>query len=364
MIIAGGGTGGHLFPGVAIAETFLKRDPTNDVLFVGTGRPLERKVLDSYGFTYRTIQVEGIKGRGWMKVLKALTKIPLSLVQSTAILRSYRPQVVLGVGGYAAGPVLLTASFLGLPTAIAEQNTLPGVTNRILGRFVDRIFVSFPDERGVFPQRKVTVTGNPVRSNLVEQAKLAEKGRSERFTVFVFGGSQGAHIINTTMVETLDLLEDLKDAVFFIHQTGEADYAYVAEAYEKRSFAAEVKPFIVEMAEAYGRADLLVCRAGATTVAEITALGKAAIFVPFAQAVGDHQTMNARLLVEAGAAEMIQERDLSPKALADAIFRLYRDREAISRLASRAKALGNPQAADDIVDALYELMASKGKRGS
>ncbi|MCX7982478.1 MAG: undecaprenyldiphospho-muramoylpentapeptide beta-N-acetylglucosaminyltransferase [Syntrophales bacterium] len=362
MIVAGGGTGGHLFPGVAIAEAFIMRDRGNEVLFVGTGRPLEKTILEKYGFPYRTITVEGIKGRGLKRILMALAKIPISMIQSMKILKEYGPQFVLGVGGYAAGPLVLTASLSGYPTAVAEQNALPGVTNRILSRFVNRVFASFPDNQGVFPKKKVIVTGNPVRADLLDEARQAKKSLGQKFTVFIFGGSQGAHIINHTMVQALDFLEDLKDKIQFIHQTGEVDYPFVAEMYVKKGFVADVRVFIVEMAQFYGMADLLVCRAGATTVAEVTALGKAAIFIPFAHAVGDHQTFNARALVEAGAAEMIQEGDLSPKTLADTIRRLYFDRDALTRMEKRARQLGKPQAAEEIVDAIYALIEEKDRR--
>lgn len=359
MIIAGGGTGGHLFPGVAVAEAFLKKDPTNEVLFVGTGRPLEKKILHSYGFPYRTIRVEGIKGRGVRHVFKGLAKLPVSMVESVKILRNYRPHVVLGVGGYAAGPVVLMASVLRYPTAVAEQNALPGITNRILGRFVDRVFLSFPDDEGVFASQKVMVTGNPVRSNLIDEARAEEKRTDKRFHVFIFGGSQGARIINSTMLKALEYLNDLKDEIYFIHQTGEADFDDVNQAYKKMGFSAEVMPFVVNMGKIYGRADLLICRAGATTVAEVTALGKAAVFIPFAQAVGDHQAINARKLVQAGAAEMILEEELSPGKLAETIRRLLRDRAAISRMEDKAKELGNLRAAELIVDALYTLVEEK-----
>lgn len=356
MIIAGGGTGGHLFPGVAVAEAFLKRDRGNDALFVITGKPVEERVLGIYGFDRRVINVEGITGRGVKKAIAAGMKIPVAMWQSLHILRAYRPHVVLGVGGYVAGPVVLTASGMGYPTAIAEQNAIPGLTNKILGYVVDRVFLSLPDRAGIFPARKVQVTGNPIRSSMVAEATRLQQDRDERIlTLLIFGGSQGARVINRTMVEALDYLEVEKDTLFFIHQSGETDYAQVQAAYHDKGFKADVRPFIVNMAEAYAKADLLICRAGATTTAEIATIGKAAVFIPFAQAVNDHQRENARLLVEAGAAEMILERDLSPGRLAHTILHYHRDRQALSRMAERAKALGNPRAADDIVDALYAL---------
>lgn len=361
MIIAGGGTGGHLFPGIAIAEAFLKREATNEVLFVVTGKPLEKKVLGAYGYPYRLLDVEGIKGRSLRKSLLAVMKVPLSIWQAIVILRDYRPEIVLGVGGYVAGPVVLAAFILRLPTAIAEQNVLPGVTNKMLSYLVDRIFLSFPDRWGAFPKVKVMVTGNPVRSVFIETGKEKRREEKEKFNVFIFGGSQGSRIINRMMVEALPFLTDLKDQLFFLHQTGEADFDFVADGYRKLGFMADIRPFVFDMADAYGKSDLVICRAGATTVAEITTIGKGAILIPFAQAVNDHQAVNARFLVEAGAAEMIIERDLTPEILASSIRRFYHDRNALDGMAGRAKALGNPRAAEKIVDALYELVGKREK---
>jgi len=366
MIIAGGGTGGHLFPGVAVAEAFLKRDQRNRVLFIITGKPVEEQVLGMYGFERRVIAVEGITGRGIVKGLKAALKIPLALMQSRTLLAAYDPQVVLGVGGYVAGPLVFAARLMGYPTAIAEQNALPGLTNRILGQVVDRIFLSLPDNKGYFPRHKTLLTGNPIRASLVAEATARpQPGNEAVFNLLVFGGSQGAHVINQTMMGALDYLEGVKKELAITHQTGVADYEEVKAHYEAKGFHADVRPFITNMGEAYACAHLIVCRAGATTIAEVTALGKAAIFIPFARAVQDHQRENARLLVESQAAEMILERELSPEVLARTILRYHQDRPALARMAKRAEALGNPHAADDLVDALYALCHERkgGKKG-
>jgi len=356
-VIAGGGTGGHLFPGIAIAEAFLKRDPANEVLFIGTERGIEKRVLSQIGYQLSTLNVEGIKGRGLKKAPGAFLKIPLSLGQSYRILHDFSPQVVIGVGGYASGPAVLMAFLMGIPTAIAEQNALPGLTNRILGRFVKRVFLSFPDKGHWFSSWKCLVTGNPVRSSFRDAVRQqAEKKRTDRFTLLIFGGSQGAHVVNMAVLEALDDLQDIKDELMFIHQTGNNDYQQVLEAYGTHGLAADVRPFIMDMPAVYKQADLLICRAGATSLAEITATGKASILIPFARAVDDHQTRNAEVLVDAGAAKMIAEADLTGKTLADVIRQLYREPHLVSTMEQNAMKLGNWRAAEDIVDACIALL--------
>lgn len=358
MIIAGGGTGGHLFPGIAIAEEFLRRHPENRVLFIGTERGLEKKILGGLGFPLRTLKVEGLKGRGPIRILPSLLKIPGSLIVSFRILRTFKPAVVVGVGGYASGPAVLAARLLGLKTAIAEQNAFPGLTNRILGRFADRIFVTFSASARWFPAGRTRVTGNPIRTAfLTDQMKTGE--RDPRFTLLIFGGSQGSHAINRIVMDALDSLGDLKDRIRFIHQTGEKDRETVEDGYRKRGFAAEVTPFILDMAAAYRTADLLLCRAGATSIAEITAGGKAAILIPFPFAVNDHQTKNAEFLVQAGAAEMIPEKELDGRRLAALIERLYRRPEEIQKMEKASASLGNVRAAATIVGACLELIEDR-----
>jgi len=358
MIIAGGGTGGHLFPGIAIAEEFLRRDPANRVLFIGTKRGLEQKILGGLGFPLRTLKVEGLKGRGPVRILSSLLKIPGSLIASFQILRAFQPAVVVGVGGYASGPAVLAARLLGLKTAIAEQNAFPGLTNRILGHFVHRIFVSFQVSSRWFPADRTQVTGNPIRSAfLADQMKTGE--RDPRFTLLIFGGSQGSHTINRIAMDALDSLGELKERLRFVHQAGEKDRETVEDGYRKRGFAAEVTPFIVDMAAAYRTADLLLCRAGATSIAEITAGGKAAILIPFPFAVNDHQTKNAEILVRAGAAEMIPEKELNGRRLAAAIARLCRHPEEIQKMEKASASLGNIHAAATIVGACLGLIEDR-----
>jgi len=355
MIIAGGGTGGHLFPGIAIAEEFLRRNPSHRILFIGTERGLEKKILGGLGLPLRTIRVEGIKGRRPMQTPGAVAKIPGSLVASFRILREFSPDIVVGVGGYASGPAVLAARLMGMKTAIAEQNAFPGLTNRILGNFTDRIFLAFSASQRWFPKKRTLVTGNPIRAAFLEERPEERKNRP-LFTILIFGGSQGARAINRIVGEALDDLLHLKDRLCFIHQTGESDRETVADAYGKRGFTAEVSPFIMDMAAAYRKADLLLCRAGATTIAEITAGGKASILIPFPFAVNDHQTHNAEVLSRAGAAEVIAEKDLGGPLLAALMERLYRNPEAVRNMGASAAKLGNPNAAKNIVDACLALL--------
>jgi UDP-N-acetylglucosamine--N-acetylmuramyl-(pentapeptide) pyrophosphoryl-undecaprenol N-acetylglucosamine transferase len=357
MIIAGGGTGGHLFPGIAIAEEFLGRDPTHRVLFIGTERGLEKRVLGGLGLPLYTIRVEGIKGQRPFRGAVALAKIPEALLASRRILREFHPDIVIGVGGYASGPAVLAAFLMGVKTAIAEQNAFPGLTNRILGRFADLIFLTFPESQRWFPKGRTRITGNPIR-----KAFLGGKPREERsphFTILVFGGSQGARAINRIVGEALAGLQHMTDRLRFVHQAGEKDLETTAATYREYGFAAEVLPFITDMASAYHHADLLICRAGATSIAEITAGGKASILIPFPFAVNDHQAQNAEALSRTGAAEVIAEKELSGARLAEVIEQLYSHPHIVRRMEVAAAALGKGHAARDIVDSCLALVRDR-----
>lgn len=355
IIIAGGGTGGHLFPGIAIAEEFLRRDTRNLILFLGTDKGVEKKVLSQMGYTLKTITVEGIKGRGIIPVLRALVKLPISFVQSCSIICDFSPHIVIGVGGYASGPAVLAACILGVKTAIAEQNALPGITNKILGNFVDRIFLTYAETKQYFPGEKTRVTGNPVRSSFTGIRERNER-KAGTFTLLIFGGSQGAHSINMAILDALPYLMEIKDALRIIHQTGERDYEGVVKRYESSGIDAQVSPFIIDMATVYACADLLICRAGATSLAEITAGGKAAILIPFPHAVGDHQTRNAETMVREGAALMIKESELSGRKLAETILYCYYHPELVKKMEERSASLGNVKAASVIVDECLKLI--------
>ncbi len=307
------------------------------------------------GFALQTIDVVSLKGKSPWKMARALLALPRSIFQSARLLRAFRPDIVLGVGGYASGPVVLTASLLGYRTAIQEQNSYPGLSNRILAKFVDRIFASFPDSGRNFPAAKTIVAGNPVRKKLRDTAGEPKSTASE-FTLFIFGGSQGAHRLNEAMQESLDHLQDWKTRMRIIHQTGEKDFSKVRQAYENRGFRAEVQPFIHDMDRAYRSADLILCRAGATTLFELMAMRKAAILVPYPYAADDHQLLNARTLVDAGAAAMIEEKNLTGALLGARVRELMEDDGRRRHMEERIGILAKPGAAETIVALCGEMV--------
>ncbi len=355
VLIAGGGTGGHLFPGIAVAEEVSTRNRDNDVVFVGTDRGLEARVVPKAGYKFETIPVFGLKGVGPLRFLKGLLALPRAFFASWRLLRAYRPDVVLGVGGYSSGPVVMAAWILGIPTAIQEQNALPGFTNKVLGWFVRAVFVSFDEARRFFPARKVHMVGNPIRAKLLDNY-LRSRLEHPHFTVLVFGGSLGAKGVNSRMLEALDHLGDLKDELQFTHQTGKADLEAVRQGYAQKGFRADVLEFIDDMSTAYAKAELVICRAGATTVAELTVCKKASILIPFPYATDNHQEVNARALVDAGAALMFRESELDGKKLADAIRALKGDPERLHKMERAAGLLGRPEAARELADVCVELM--------
>lgn len=358
IVIAGGGTGGHLFPGIAIAEEFLKRDNKTHVTFIGTERGIENRLLGQLGYELQKIDIEGIKGRGMKALVKVIYQIPKSLWQSRRIIKQLRPDVVVGVGGYASGPAVLTAHWMAVPTAIAEQNAVPGATNKILGRFADRIFVTYKQTSEYFPQKKVMVSGNPVRASFSSKNIRTRKEKGCR-QLLVFGGSQGAEAINKSVIDMLPLLQNVKDQVRILHQTGTRQLEEVKKAYEQFGIQAEVTSFIFKMAEAYDDADLIICRAGATSLAEITAAGKAAILIPYPWAANDHQTKNAEALASEGAAAVIPERELSGARLFNTVDNLLRDRMTLRQMEENALRMSRIDAAATIVDACIELMTEK-----
>ena len=351
VIFAGGGTGGHLFPGLAVARELQQRDPMTEILFVGTEQGIEARVLPREGFKFETIPVRGLKGRGIRGLLDAAWGVPAGLLRSLAIIRNFRPDLIIGLGGYASGPVLLAGRLRGFPCAIMEQNLRPGFTNKLLARFVDRVFTSYRESGAYFSGGKVLEMGNPVRWR-----KLPAVKPSEKFVLLIFGGSAGAHRINLAVVDALRRLTDIAGELQIIHQTGQADFAAIKAAYDSLPFAAEVLPFIEKMDEAYASADLVLCRAGATTVAELTAFGKAAILVPYPYAIYDHQRWNAQALRDHGAAEMILDQELNGDLLAGRVRAYVSDRQRIAAMAAAARTMGRPEAAARIVDECYALV--------
>jgi UDP-N-acetylglucosamine--N-acetylmuramyl-(pentapeptide) pyrophosphoryl-undecaprenol N-acetylglucosamine transferase len=355
MLVAGGGTGGHVFPGIALAEEVVGRHPGNDVVFVGTARGLEATVVPEAGFPIELIEVKGLKGKGFLVGLLNLLLLPRAFIQSWRILRRWRPDVVVGVGGYASGPVVLTAWLLHIPTAVQEQNAVAGFTNRILGRFAQAAFTAFPEAASHFASRKVYHLGNPIRRTLMENFMRPETPH-DKPKVLVFGGSQGAHALNMRVIEALPHLAELRDRIRITHQTGARDREYVEKGYRAVGFEPDVREFITDMSAAYAETDLVVCRAGATTLAELTVCRRPAILIPFPAAADNHQVRNARSLVDAGAAVMIEERDLTGEVLAAEIRAILSSTERRERMKRAAGRLGSPQAAREIADVLTDLV--------
>jgi UDP-N-acetylglucosamine--N-acetylmuramyl-(pentapeptide) pyrophosphoryl-undecaprenol N-acetylglucosamine transferase len=358
ILIAGGGTGGHLFPGIAIADELTRRLDELQILFVVGKKRMEEDIISRAGYMARSIDVEGMLGKGVLGGMKAISKIVASSFQCLGILRDFRPQLVVGVGGYSSGPICLVAWILGIPTAIHEQNSYPGLTNRLLAPFARRIFISFEGSSRYFKRGKTVLTGNPVRHELIGRTPPLRRDNG-RFVILVVGGSQGARAINRAVVDALKELKGKGLLPFAIHQTGTIDLEKVLDVYRTHGIEGEVTAFIEDMALAYGMADLVICRAGATTIAELAALGKPSILVPFPFATHDHQVMNANSLVSAGGADMILEKDLTGNTLAERIKRYMQHSDELERMSTLALKAGMPRATEIIVDRLIELMDEK-----
>ncbi|HEX2521846.1 MAG TPA: undecaprenyldiphospho-muramoylpentapeptide beta-N-acetylglucosaminyltransferase [Terriglobia bacterium] len=351
VLIAGGGTGGHIYPGIAIAKELQRRHPHSQFLFVGTERGLESRIVPNEGFRLERITVAGLKGMGGLRQLTNSMAIPKSLWESCRILRRFRPSVVIGVGGYSSGPPVLMAVLMGIPAMLQEQNALPGLTNRLLGQFVRRVAAGFQEATAYFGSKTV-VTGNPVRSGF---SKIQQPQESARFTLLISGGSRGSQAINQAVVDALQIMTPNLEKLHWIHQTGEQDHKMVLQAYQGAGASADVRPFFNDMPEQFAKAHLLICRSGATTLAEITVAGKAALLVPFPQAADDHQRKNAEALVRAGAAEMLLQKDLDGSRLADRIQYFFQNRDVLSRMENSSRGLGRPDATERIADLIEEL---------
>ena len=364
-VIAGGGTGGHLFPGIAIAEAFVEREKGNEVLFIGTEKGIEAKVIPGGKFTLRTIKAKPIKGKSLLGKVKAIWSLPIAISEASSILKEFQPQLVLGVGGYASGPTLIAAFFLGMKRTIQEQNVIPGMTNRILKWFSQRIFISFEEAKRYFPEKKVIITGNPIRKEFFTSLNKSkgEMKKKDRFTLLIFGGSAGAHRINQAMMETLDHLQEIKSSIKIIHQTGKEDLDFVSKGYQEKGFDALVRPFFEDMATCYQMADLVICRSGAGTVAELAVCGKAALLIPYPYAAHHHQFINAKKLVDLGAARMILDQELNGEMIAQTIHSLYNHPEERAKMEEAILRLARPKAAEEIVDHCYALVR-KEKDGS
>ena len=351
LAIAGGGTGGHVFPAVAVAREWLGRGPEREVLLVGTERGMEARLVPEAGLPFAAIPVGGLKGIGGVRLLRNLALLAPALAESNRILERNRFAAALGVGGYASGPFVLAAALAGVPTVIFEPNAEPGFTNRVLASVARRVATAYEATAARLGSRAV-VTGIPARPAFFA---IAPREHVAPFRVLITGGSQGSLVVNRTVIDSLDLLLPRKNQLFLVHQSGERDYNAVRVAYARREINAEVVPFISSMAEEFARADLIVCRAGAITAAEVAAAGRAAIFIPFGAATDSHQLRNAQALERAGAARVIPEPQLSPQRLVEEITSLLDHPERMREMEVRARSLSRPRAVADIVNLIEEV---------
>jgi UDP-N-acetylglucosamine--N-acetylmuramyl-(pentapeptide) pyrophosphoryl-undecaprenol N-acetylglucosamine transferase len=362
VLIAGGGTGGHLYPGIALARELQRRDPAAHVSFVGTAAGIEARVVPRERFPLELIRVAGLKGKSRRDRMRGLVLLPLAALDAWRVISAQRPDVVVGVGGFASGPVLAIAALRGYPTMLLEQNALPGITNRLLARLVRAAAVNFEAALAYFP-RTGFVAGNPVRP---EFFPAQNEEANDRFTkprdaarVLVFGGSQGAHAINVAVVEAASRLAATGVRLAITHQTGERDLDLVRAAYQRAGLAARVEAFIFEIDRAMKAADVVICRAGATTLAELAASATPAILVPLPTATDDHQRRNAAAVARSGGAIVIDERDLKGDALTSALKDLVGDPERLVRMAAAARTLARPDAAERIADRVEELSRAR-----
>ena len=361
LIVTGGGTGGHLFPGISLAQAMLRAYPDAEVLFIGTERKVDKRALADVGFETTTIKSQGIKGKKFFSILKALFQQPLALWEAAKIIREFKPDLVFGVGGYVTGPVILAARLLGVTTCIHEQNSIPGLANKLLGYIANRIFVSLPGSEKYFPAGKTILSGNPVRDNIVKSSREAKpKSNKEPSTLLILGGSQGARRLNSLMLEAAEnCLAGLSPPPFIIHQTGGHDENHVRGKYNEIGLNARVQAFYTDMAEIYPQADLIISRAGATTLAELTVFHKPVILIPFPYAADNHQEINGRYLVEAGAGLMFRQIDLTGEKLGLEIKRILADKKLLAEMAENCGKVAKPEATETIVNESIKLLKGR-----
>jgi UDP-N-acetylglucosamine--N-acetylmuramyl-(pentapeptide) pyrophosphoryl-undecaprenol N-acetylglucosamine transferase len=355
VVIAGGGTGGHLYPGIAVARELVRRQPDARVTFAGTSRGIESRVIPREGFELDILRSSGLKATSWAARLRGLLVLPLSALDAWRIISRRSPGLVIGVGGYSSGPVVMIAAIRGVPTLLLEQNAVPGLTNRLLAPAVSAAAVTFESTATYFGRRAI-VAGNPVRSEFVSDRSAPAVRAAGPPRVLIFGGSQGAHAINVAMVEAAPQLATHPGGMAITHQTGERDLELVRDGYRRAGIEARVEPFLFAMDREIKAADLVVCRAGATTIAELTAAGRPAVLVPLPTAADDHQRKNAEVLGAAGAAEVVEQTDLGGGALATRIRALVNAPDRLAAMAAAARKLGRPDAVKVIADKAIELM--------
>jgi UDP-N-acetylglucosamine--N-acetylmuramyl-(pentapeptide) pyrophosphoryl-undecaprenol N-acetylglucosamine transferase len=356
LLIAGGGTGGHVFPALAIAQEWLSRGKEREVVLVGTKRGIEMRLVPQAGLPLETLRVAGLKGKGGATLAKNLLMLAPAMLDARRVLRKHKPVAAFGVGGYAAGPMLLAAWLGRVPNIIFEPNAEPGLTNRLVARISKRIATGYEISAQAWG-KKAIVTGCPVRA---EFFSIAARKPAKPFRLLVTGGSQGALPINRTFVDAMDSLAARKNELSIVHQTGERDYNAVRTAYARREVNAEVVPFLTNMAERFAWADVIVCRAGAITAAEIAAAGRAAIFIPFGAATDSHQLRNAQEMQRAGAGRLITENELTADRLTREIFSFIDQPDQIEKQSAAAMGLARPNATRDIVNLIEEAANVQG----
>ncbi len=359
LMIAGGGTGGHIYPAIAVAQEWIARNPVRRVIFVGTERGLETTIVPKAGFPLELISVGGLKGKGLGDTIKGLFRLPVGFAQAFALVGRYRPNVVFGVGGYSSGPVLMAAKLRGLPTAIHESNAFPGLTNRVLARFVTAAAVAFETAAQRMNRADAVLTGNPIRDEFFSVSRQQAPGSHARKRVLIFGGSQGSRTINDAMIGALLFMAPLRDRIEIVHQTGPNELPKMQQAYRASAFAdARVVPYLDPMVGEIVAADLIVSRSGAMTIGELAAVGRAAILIPL-PATDNHQELNARAVEQAGGAMVITERELSPEKLGFAITEIVSDPDRTERMGTASRTLAAPDATKKIVDLLEKIERSE-----
>ena len=358
IVIAAGGTGGHLYPAVALARAFLEKNPATTIVFVGTARGLESKVLAHEGFELVLTSAMPVMGKSVIEAARGLLSLPISLWQCLKILKGRRADLVIGVGGYTSPMMVLAASLTGIARVILEPNAYPGMANKAVGSFAQRVFLSFESAASSFDRRKVRVVGTPIRKEFMEVSSQEEAATSAAGLrrVLIFGGSQGARAINSAVIEGLPDLMKRYPQLSVVHQTGEVDYGRVIEAYRRAGISAQVTPFLYDMPSVLRSADLVVARAGAMTIAELTACGKPAILIPLPQAIYDHQTHNAKVMEAAGAAVVLPQAELTGTRLTGAITKILNDPERLRTMSNYSRGMRRIDAADAIVRDCYALV--------
>ena len=364
VCIAAGGTGGHLYPGIALAQELMRQDEKSQVQFVGTPRGLEARVLPEVGFELCCIAVRGVMGRNPVRALAALAHLPYAIGQCIRLLRRTRSELVIGIGGYTSPPLLLAARYLGIPRVIVEPNVIPGVANRMLSRFADIVLLAFDDTKRFFIGVPTRVVGVPLRREFQRCPDIESTGRrhGDRHTVLVLGGSQGSRAINRVVVRAISLLNSHRPGLRIVHQTGAADYLFVRHSYAERQVDATVVASLDDMPSAYAAADIVISRAGAGTIAELTACGKPAILIPFPSATSQHQLRNAEMMLNAGAAVLIEESRLSDRWLADTIRTLIGDVHSLATMAGCSLSLAKHDATEKSIRCCRELIEQSSQR--